>query len=221
MIGNSQQIIQWLFQQKDLEKKYEIKEHRQKRSLSQNAYCWELIGQIADSLRKSKEDVYFQMLKDYGQSEIISVRSDININGYFKYFEVFGTGTVNGKEFTHYKVYKGSSEFDTREMSIFIDGVIQEAQALDIQTLTPSQIAELKTLEEQRLSRKVTYRDFSQAIRQFFSTLYRNHPVFALFFAPSQGRKAVFSPSRHFAATALYCFYQDYLPLWKGRLSRF
>ena len=155
MIGNSQQIIQWLFQQKDLEKKYEIKEHRQKRSLSQNAYCWELIGQIADSLRKSKEDVYFQMLKDYGQSEIMSVRSDINIAGYFKYDEEAGTGQVNGKEFTHYKVYKGSSEFDTREMSIFIDGVIQEAQALDIQTLTPSQIAELKTLEEHRFSRKV------------------------------------------------------------------
>ena len=155
MIGNSQQIIQWLFQQNDIEKKFEIKEYRQKRSLSQNAYCWELIGQIADILRKSKEDVYFQMLKDYGQSEIISVRSDINISGYFKYYEEAGTGKVNGKEFTHYKVYKGSSEFDTREMSIFIDGVIQEAQALDIQTLTPSQIAELKTLEEQRCSRKV------------------------------------------------------------------
>nr|DAG81667.1 MAG TPA: NinB protein [Caudoviricetes sp.] len=150
MIGNSQQIIQWLFQQKDLAKKFEIKEYRQKRSLNANAYCWALIGEIADVLRKSKEDVYLAMLRDYGQSEIISVRSDINIIGYFKYYEKFGTGTVNGKEFTHYKVYKGSSEFDTREMSIFIDGVIQEAQALDIQTLTPTQIAELKSLEKNK-----------------------------------------------------------------------
>jgi hypothetical protein len=45
------------------------------------------------------------------------------------------------------------------------------------------------------LIKNTTYRDFSQAIRQFFSTLYRNHPVFACFFAPSQGRKAVFIPS--------------------------
>lgn len=148
MIGNSQQIIQWLFQQNDLEKKYEIKEHRQKRSLNANAYCWALIGEIADSLRMSKEDVYLRMLKDYGQSEVISVRSDINVAGYFKYYEKFGTGFVNGKEFTHYRVYKGSSEFDTREMSIFIDGVIQEAQALGLQTLTPTQIAELKSLEK-------------------------------------------------------------------------
>lgn len=148
MIGNSQQIIQWLFQQKDLTKKYEIKEHRQRRSLNQNSYAWELIGKIADNMRKSKEEVYMGMLRDYGQSEIISVRSDININGYFKYFEKFGTGQVNGKDFTHYKIYKGSSEFDTREMTIFLDGIIQEAQALGIDTLTPTQLAELKSLQE-------------------------------------------------------------------------
>ena len=144
MIGNSQQIIQWLFQQQDLEKKFEIKEYRQRRSLSQNAYCWELIGQIADNLRKSKEDVYLQMLKDYGQSQIISVRADINVNGYFKYYEEAGTGRVNGKDFTHYKVYKGSSEFDTKEMSIFIDGVVQEAKNLGIQTLDELELKNLK-----------------------------------------------------------------------------
>ena len=148
MIGNSQQIIQWLFQQKDLTKKYEIKEHRQRRSLNQNAYAWELIGKIADNMRKSKEEVYMSMLRDYGQSEIISVRADININGYFKYFGVFGNGTVNGKDFIHYKIYKGSSEFDTKEMTIFLDGIIQEAQAIGIDTLTPTQLAELRSLKE-------------------------------------------------------------------------
>lgn len=148
MIGNSQQIIQWLFQQKDLEKKFEIKEYKPKRTLNQNAYCWELIGKIADNMRKSKEEVYLGMLRDYGQSEIISVRADINIDGFFKYYEKFGAGQVNGKDFTHYKVYKGSSEFDTREMAIFIDGVVQEAQAIGIQTLTPTQIAELKSLDK-------------------------------------------------------------------------
>lgn len=148
MIGNSQQIIQWLFQQKDLTKKYEIKEHRQRRSLNQNSYAWELIGKIADNMRKSKEEVYLGMLRDYGQSQVISVRADIDINGYFKYFEKFGTGQVNGKDFTHYKIYKGSSEYDTREMTIFLDGIIQEAQALGIETLTPTQLAELKSLQE-------------------------------------------------------------------------
>ena len=46
--------------------------------------------------------------------------------------------------FKHYKVYKGSSEFDTREMSIFIDGIVYEAEELGIQTMTPNEIARIK-----------------------------------------------------------------------------
>jgi len=140
LIGKPEEIISWLFQQ-DLNKEFEIKEKRNKRSKSQNAYCWELIGKIADVLRKSKEEVYLQLLKDYGQSEIVSMLSSINPKGYFKYYESIGTGIVNNKEFTHYKIFKGSSEFDTKEMTIFIDGIIQECKQLDIETLTPEQIA--------------------------------------------------------------------------------
>ena len=110
MIGKPEKIIQWLFQQ-DREKDFEIKEKRHKRSKSQNAYAWELIGKIADILRKSKEEVYLQILKDYGQSEIVSMLSSINPKGYFKYYESIGTGIVNNKEFTHYKIFKGSSSF--------------------------------------------------------------------------------------------------------------
>ena len=76
------------------------------------------------------------MLKRYGQSDIISVLATVDVKGYFKYYDVFGKGTVNGKEFIHYKVYKGSSEYDTREMSILIDGIIDEAKALDIEVIS-------------------------------------------------------------------------------------
>lgn len=90
-------------------------------------------------MRKSKEDVYFQMLKDYGQSEFVSVLSDIDVHGYFKYYEEYGNGRVQGKDFTHYKVYKGSSEYDSKEMSILIDGIIQEARNIGIETITPAE----------------------------------------------------------------------------------
>lgn len=142
MIGNSQEIIQWLFEQ-DREKQFTIKEYKPKRSLSQNAYAWKLITEIGNILRKSKEEVYLQMLKDYGQSEVVSILSEVVPDGYFKYFEAIGTGIVNNKEFTHYKIYKGSSEFDSKEMTIFIDGIIQECTQLGIPTLTPDEIASL------------------------------------------------------------------------------
>lgn len=150
MTGKPIQIIQWLYNQ-EKDKLYDIKEHKDKRSLSQNAYAWKLITEIGNVIRKSKEEVYMMMLKDYGQSEIVSILSSVNplgyfkyYEGYFKYYEKIGTVVINDKEFTHYKIFKGSSEFDSKEMSIFIDGIIQECKQLDIETLTPEEIARLE-----------------------------------------------------------------------------
>lgn len=143
MIGNSQEISQWLWSQ-DREKIFEIKEHKEHRTLTQNAYLWKLVNEIANKVNKSKEEVYLQMLKDYGQSEIVSMLSSITPNGYFKYFEPIGTGIVNDKEFTHYKIFKGSSEYTTLEMKYLLDGVIQECENLDIPTLTYEQIEKMK-----------------------------------------------------------------------------
>lgn len=145
MTGNSQQIIQYLWNQ-DREKLFEVKEFKQHRTLSQNAYVWKLINEIANKVNKTKEDIYLQMLKDYGQCEVISMKSNINPNGYFKYYEPIGTGYVNGTEFTHYKIYKGSSEFTTLEMKYLLDGVIQECENLDIPTLTEEQIEKMRLI---------------------------------------------------------------------------
>lgn len=123
----------------------EVKPYRKHRSLNANAYAWVLIGKIADAVRAGKDEIYLQCLKRYGQSELISVLSHVPIGNYIKYFEEAGVSKLNGKDFTHYRVYKGSSEFDSREMSIFIDGVVSEAKDLGIQTETPNQIAEMKS----------------------------------------------------------------------------
>lgn len=125
-----------------------IGKYREKRSSNANAYAWKLLSEIADVLRTNKEDVYVEMLKRYGQSEVISILSHIPIKGYFKYYDEIGKSTLNGKDFTHYRIHKGSSEFNTKEMSIFIDGVVSEAKELGIQTETPERIAELKSLWE-------------------------------------------------------------------------
>lgn len=142
MIGTPEEISRYLWQL-DKEKIYEIKEHKQKRSLNQNSYAWKLITELGNVLRKSKEEVYFEMLKAYGQSEIISMLSTISPVGYFKYYEEIGKGIVNGKEFTHYKIYKGSSEYNSKEMSIFIDGIVQDCNSVGIQTMSDEEIKEL------------------------------------------------------------------------------
>ena len=120
---------------------YEIEKKRKKRSNDANAFCWKLCTEIANVLRADKDSIYVDMLKHYGQSDIVSVLSTVDVKGYFKYYDEFGKGFVNGKEFTHYKVYKGSSEYDTKEMSILIDGIIDEAKALDIEVISESEKA--------------------------------------------------------------------------------
>lgn len=146
MKGKINEIISWMLQQDDKNKIYQIEEYKEKRSLNANNYAWLLIGKIADRMRMSKEEVYLRMLKDYGQSEIVSVLSSIDVSGFFKYYEKFGESSLNGKEFTHYKIFKGTSDYTTKEMSIFIDGVCQEALALNIEIKTPDEIERLKRL---------------------------------------------------------------------------
>lgn len=143
MIGNAQAIIAWLFEQ-DKEKIFEIKEKKKKRSLTANSYYWSLLNQLASVMRMDNQECHFLMLKRYGQYEVVSIRSDVSLHGYFKYYEEIGKGTVNGKEFIHYKIYKGSSQMDSKEFAILLDGVRSECEEVGIPTLTPSEIAQLK-----------------------------------------------------------------------------
>lgn len=133
--GKIEKFLQLIFRlDKDTVYDVKIDKHREKRSLNANAYLWKLVTEIGNILNKSKEEVYLQMLIDYGQSEMVSILSEIEVKGYFKYYKLAGTSILNGKEFNHYKIYKGSSEYDTKEMSILLNGVVQEAKNLGIKT---------------------------------------------------------------------------------------
>lgn len=133
--GKIEKFLQLIFRlDKDTVYDVKIDKHREKRSLNANAYLWKLVTEIGNILNKSKEEVYLQMLIDYGQSEMVSILSEIDVKGYFKYYKLAGTSILNGKEFNHYKIYKGSSEYDTKEMSILLNGVVQEAKNLGIKT---------------------------------------------------------------------------------------
>jgi hypothetical protein len=130
----------------------DIHQQKKKRSLDANSYAWVLITKIADALRTSKEELYIEMLKRYGQreKELISIIDDEKAlemihKALNNHCTVVGDGTVNGKQFKHLAVLIGSSQYDTRQMAILIDGIVSEAKELNIETLTPVQLAELKS----------------------------------------------------------------------------
>lgn len=143
MIGNKLQCIKYLESLPD-EKQYEVKEHRQKRSLSANAFFHLLVGKIAEKMTLSHTEVHNQMIADYGQIDedvkTIILRDDIEWKKLDNLHLRPTTATRvldDGKLYRVYYVLRGSHTYDSREMAVLIDGVIQEAQALDIETITP------------------------------------------------------------------------------------
>ena len=126
----------------------EIKRHREKRSLNANNYSWQLQTEIAKATNRSLTDIHNQMVLDYGVVEVYSILKPAfdSAKRMFDYFEVLGEGVVNGKEFVHVKAGIGTHNYDSKEMSRFIDGVIQEAKNLGIETMTPNELARLKAI---------------------------------------------------------------------------
>ena len=138
--GKVEAVFQIGNEELDKTKQYEIKEYKEHRSLNSNAYLWTLCNEIADILNTSKEEVYLKMLKRYGKSEVISILADIQIKQYLKYYEEFGETLLNGKLFKHYKVFMGSSEMNTKEMSVLLNGIVSEAKEMGIETLEDKKI---------------------------------------------------------------------------------
>jgi hypothetical protein len=130
----------------------ECKEYRKKRSLDANSYAWLLIGKIADVLRTSKEEIYIKMLTRYGQREkqLISIIAEeealkMIYRAVDNHCCEVGESELNGKTFKHLAILIGSSQYDSKQMGILIDGIVSEAKDLDIETMTPNEIAELKS----------------------------------------------------------------------------
>ena len=142
--GTKTKIQQFLYKL-DKNTVYDLKidKHRNKRSLDANNYAWHLINEIANALRMSKEEVYLRMLKDYGQREYVSMLANVNPSRISKYYEEQGTFKHNNNTFKSYMFYIGTSQYDSREMSVFIDGLVQEARQLGIETLEDLEIQEL------------------------------------------------------------------------------
>lgn len=120
----------------------DIKQYRDKRSLDANAYAWELMTQIANVLRTSKDEVYLMMLKSYGQGGVVKLREKdvekfLRITPYLEKHE----SLPDEDGVSYYRFWVGSSQYDTQEMSILLDGIISSAKDLGIQTETPEELS--------------------------------------------------------------------------------
>lgn len=125
----------------------ECKKYRKKRSLDANAYLWVLLGKLADALRTSKDEIYLMMLERYGVYTHLIVKPKVveRVKAEWRTVRELGEVTVNGQTGVQLQCYFGSSTYDTKEMSVLLDGVISEAKALGIETMTPDEILDMKS----------------------------------------------------------------------------
>lgn len=114
------------------------------RSKDANSFLWSLCTEIGNKLRISKENVYLNMLKSYGQSIKLPVVHGEEPYHITKYYEMIGTSKLNGKDADWYIFYKGSSQYNKKEMAILLDGVIQECANLEIPTIKDEELERMK-----------------------------------------------------------------------------
>ena len=120
--------------------------HRNKRSLDANAYCWVILQKIAEVLHQDKWNVYLEMLGKYGVFTHIIVKPNVvdKVKEEWRTVKELGEVNVNGVTGIQLQCYFGSSTYNTKEMSVLIDGIVYEAKELGIETLPPDELERMK-----------------------------------------------------------------------------
>lgn len=127
-----------------------MKKYSSRRSLDANAYYWKLLGELARILGTSNEELHNMLLESYGTlaededgNGIVHFLPETEDYQRYKHEHYKPTGEVieyGGMRFCKFYRIKGSSQYNTREMSRLIDGLIYECKSMDIETLPPKQI---------------------------------------------------------------------------------
>lgn len=155
MIGKPIDIINFLCQQPK-EEIYEVKRYRKKRSLNANGYAWKLCSEIAKILGISKEEVYKKIIKETGEFEIVPIKKEA-VEKFISAWTRNGIGWMCDVQksklegFVNVVVYYGSSIYDSKQMSLLIDSLVQEAKMLGIVTLDELEIERLIKDYEKRI----------------------------------------------------------------------
>lgn len=154
-----------------------IKKKKDVRSKDQNAYMWELIRQLAIALNLPSDECYRHIVRDYGLSDVIAVRTE-NMAFWKEAWESQGIGyqfedlgecrtNENGH---NVRLYLGTSNarYTTDVMARLLDGLIEECKLQSIETMTPDQLNELRRLENEH---STTYRKTHSQSRNIDNTV--------------------------------------------------
>ena len=121
-----------------------------------------LTEKLAESMKLPKPVVHNMNLRDYGKLMLIDGRpiaveipdTEAGEKSVLRQetFHLRPTSEVYERDGEMYRTYfllRGSSTYDTAEMSALLDGVIEDCNSCGIETATPEEIERMKQLYEQ------------------------------------------------------------------------
>lgn len=119
---------------------------KKRRSCDANAYAWVLIDKIAAALRMDKEEVYRDAIRGIGGNRDMVAVPNAAVDKLAETWAQRGVGWFaeildRGDHTATIALTYGSSTYDTRQMSILIDHLVQDAKELGIETLPPEKLA--------------------------------------------------------------------------------
>ena len=130
----------------------DFKIYREKRSLNANSYAWYLITQLAEYMDIPSIELYRRYIRDVGvyRDTDIDEKAENTIK---TVWEKMGLGWFTERVdlaekdgFVKVRLYYGSSVYNTKQMSRLIDNIVQDCQAVGIETMTPEEIAKMTSL---------------------------------------------------------------------------
>ena len=169
----SEMIMFLANQDKDI--KWDLTEHKERRSRSQNSYYWELAGRVA--VRTSRfganiNQIHNRNLRELGLREYINdqpvcvyipdtdeaEKAALDAESYhIKPTSQTRLGK-DGRVFRCYVMLRGSHTFNTTEMSALVDLMVQEAKEVGVETMTPLELEHIRLLEAQAERKRDVYK---------------------------------------------------------------
>lgn len=125
-----------------------LKIHREKRSLDANAYYWQMLTKLASKLHLSNSRMHNLLLREYGSFELIDGRVPIVylpdteeaenkvLDDEINHLKPGDVMFLNGELMREYMMIKGSSRYDTKEMSVLINGLLDKCHEQGISTIS-------------------------------------------------------------------------------------
>lgn len=131
---------------------FKIGRYTESRTKDANRYFWALCEKLAEKMNTTKLDIYLNSIKDVGVFYDDEIEVD-KVQRRRKAWEMIGTGWLTervdfsadgNKEVIRF--YYGSSSYNKKQMGRLIENVVQDCQAVGVETRTPEQLAQLVSL---------------------------------------------------------------------------